>query len=229
MQNNKDIKYYYLDANKQTVGPYTKDEFEQLHLAKGTKIWYTGLKQWIDYKPTQTNFKFNKKWLLFAAMAAVFCCVVYGIVSIASLSNMKHKIIEGAYDCDEFQMYLDKYYRHIEFFGINKRKPRTIIMKLAPMQYFEDTKDIHGLSYGYKNDDIIEIYINEDSWIRMSRPQKYLLMYHELSHDILNVDDLPAKEENYGKLMCPSMLMVDKISMDDFIEMAHGLFEEESN
>ena len=97
------------------------------------------------------------------------------------------------------------------------------------MQYFEDTKDVHGLSYGYNNDDIIEIYINEDSWKRMSRPQKYLLMYHELSHDILNVGDLPAKEENYGKLMCPSMLMVDKISMDDFIEMAHALFEEESN
>ena len=102
-------------------------------------------------------------------------------------------------------------------------------MKLAPMQYFEDTKDIHGVSYGYKNDDIIEIYINEDSWKRFSRPQKYLLMYHELSHDILNVDDLPEKEENYGKLMCPYILSYDKISMDEFIEMSHDLFEEESN
>ena len=226
---NKEIKYYYLDAEKQTVGPFSKKELEQLHLPKGTKIWYTGLKQWIDYVPTQRRFLFDIKWLFYIGCALLIGLGIFGIIRIASFPNMKHKIIEGAYDCDEFQMYLDKYYRDIEFLGINKRKPRTIIMKLAPMQYFEDTKDIHGLCYGYNNDDIIEIYINEDSWKRMSRPQKYLLMYHELSHDILNVDDLPDKEENYGKLMCPSMLMVDKISMDEFIEMAHALFEEESN
>ena len=122
-------------------------------------------------------------------------------------------------------MYLDKFYRDIEFFGINKRKPRSVIMKLAPMQYFENTKDYHGVSYGYKDDNIIEIYINEDSWKKFSRPQKYLIMYHELAHDILNIDDLPDKEENYGKLMCPVFSNLDKITMDDFIEMSHKLFE----
>ena len=53
-------------------------------------------------------------------------------------------------------------------------------------------------------------------------------MYHELSHDILNVGDLPFSQENKGKLMCPYMLSNDKISMDEFIEMAHELFEAES-
>lgn len=225
--NNTNIKYYYIDNNK-SVGPFAKEEFENLHLSEGTKIWYTGLNQWIEYKPQKKSIKINKKWIGYLLGGSFVFLTIFGIVKIISSASEKHKIIDGAYDCEEFQMYLDKYCRDIEYYGISKRKPHTIIMKLAPMQYFDDTKDYHGVSYGYKNDDIIEIYINEDSWKRLSRPQKYLLMYHELSHDILNVDDLPAKEENYGKLMCPSMLTMDKISMDDFIEMAHELFEEES-
>jgi hypothetical protein len=221
------IKYYYLDTNKKPIGPLTKSDFEKLHLPKGTKIWYTGLKQWIDYVPQEKQVA--KSSLLkigpYILGTIVLIVIVWFIASLSSNSNMKRQIIEGAYDCEEFQMYLDKFYRDIEFFEINKRKPRTIIMKLAPMQYFEDTKDYHGVSYGYKNDNIIEIYINEDSWKKFSRPQKYLIMYHELAHDILNIDDLPDREENYGKLMCPVFSNLNKISMDDFIEMSHETFE----
>lgn len=222
------IKYYYLDTERKPIGPLTKSEFEKLNLKKGTKIWYTGLKQWIDYVPTEmpiAKSSARKVWLLIVGVLAIIG-IVWLCSNASSNSAMKRQIIEGAYDCEEFQMYLDKFYRDIEFIGINKRKPRTIIMKLAPMQYFENTKDYHGISYGYKDDNIIEIYINEDSWKKFSRPQKYLIMYHELAHDILNIDDLPDKEENYGKLMCPVFSNLDKITMDDFIEMSHELFEE---
>ena len=222
------IKYYYLDTERKPIGPLTKSEFEKLNLKKGTKIWYTGLKQWIDYVPTEkpiAKSSARKVWLLIVGVLAIIG-IVWLCSNASSNSAMKRQIIEGAYDCEEFQMYLDKFYRDIEFVGINKRKPRTIIMKLAPMQYFENTKDYHGVSYGYKDDNIIEIYINEDSWKKFSRPQKYLIMYHELAHDILNIDDLPDKEENYGKLMCPVFSNLDKITMDDFIEMSHELFEE---
>ena len=222
------IKYYYLDTERKPIGPLTKSEFEKLNLKKGTKIWYTGLKQWIDYVPTEkpiAKSSARKIWLLIVGVLAI-TGIVWLCSNASSNSAMKRQIIEGAYDCEEFQMYLDKFYRDIEFVGINKRKPRTIIMKLAPMQYFENTKDYHGVSYGYKDDNIIEIYINEDSWKKFSRPQKYLIMYHELAHDILNIDDLPDKEENYGKLMCPVFSNLDKITMDDFIEMSHELFEE---
>ena len=221
------IKYYYLDTERKPIGPLTKTEFEKLDLKKGTKIWYTGLKQWIDYVPTEkpiAKSSARKLWLLIVGVLAIIG-IVWLCSNASSNSAMKRQIIEGAYDCEEFQMYLDKFYRDIEFVGINKRKPRTIIMKLAPMQYFENTKDYHGVSYGYKDDNIIEIYINEDSWKKFSRPQKYLIMYHELAHDILNIDDLPDKEENYGKLMCPVFSNLDKITMDDFIEMSHELLE----
>ena len=222
------IKYYYLDSNNKPIGPLNKSDFEKLHFPPGTKIWYTGLKQWIDYAPQEAKREVkapSRKVGVYVIGTIVLIGIIWFIVSLSSRSTMKRQIVEGAYDCEEFQMYLDKFYRDIEFIGINKRKPRTIIMKLAPMQYFENTKDYHGVSYGYKDDNIIEIYINEDSWKKFSRPQKYLIMYHELAHDILNIDDLPDKEENYGKLMCPVFSNLDKITMDDFIEMSHELFE----
>ena len=36
---------------------------------------------------------------------------------------------------------------------------------------------------------------------------------------------LSEDPENYGKLMCPVFSNFDKITMDDFINMSHDLFE----
>jgi hypothetical protein len=55
---------------------------------------------------------------------------------------------------------------------------------------------------------------------------KYFLMYHELSHDVLNIDDLDSKPINEGKLMYPEISSYEKKNMDDFIENFHTLFEE---
>lgn len=223
--------YYYLNKNNKPIGPLSKIEFENLQLKEGTKIWHTGLDSWVDYassKNKEPQTRLNKSLLYGVVGIFVLVFIIFLISNFYTNSKQKQRIMSEAYECEEFQMYLDKFYRDIEFFGINKRKPRTIIIKLAPMQYFDDTKDFHGVSFGYENDDIIEIYINEDSWKNFSRPQKYLLMYHELAHDILNVDDLPNKPENYGKLMCPFISNFDKITMDNFIEMSHELFEKES-
>lgn len=222
---NKTMKYYYLDENRKPVGPFSEEEFDNLHLAKGTMIWHTGLKEWVKYTPKEPKkkIKLNKKWLIIAGGVLL---LIAATIFVIIINDTKSKIRENAYDSAEFQMYLDKYYRDLDCFGISYRKPRTVIIKKAPMQYFDDTKDYHGVSYGYDDDDIIEIYINEDSWKKLSRPQKYLLMYHELSHDILNLDDLSDDTDNYGKLMCPFIITMDKISMDEFIEMSHALFEE---
>jgi hypothetical protein len=51
-------------------------------------------------------------------------------------------------------------------------------------------------------------------------------MYHELAHDILNLDDLDNKPINEGKLMYPEISTYEKKNMDDFIESFHSLFEE---
>jgi hypothetical protein len=50
-------------------------------------------------------------------------------------------------------------------------------------------------------------------------------MYHELAHDILNLDDLKDLPENEGKLMYPALESYNEKTMDDFIESSHKLFE----
>ena len=57
---------------------------------------------------------------------------------------------------------------------------------------------------------------------------RYFLMYHELAHDVLNLDDLEAMSWNEGKLMYPEISSYEKKNMDDFIESAHALFKEHS-
>lgn len=57
---------------------------------------------------------------------------------------------------------------------------------------------------------------------------RYFLMYHELAHDVLNLDDLDNKAIDEGKLMYPEISTYEKKNMDDFIESFHALFEEHS-
>jgi len=52
-------------------------------------------------------------------------------------------------------------------------------------------------------------------------------MYHELAHDVLNLDDLEPKSWNEGKLMYPAISSYENKNLDDFIESAHALFEEQ--
>jgi hypothetical protein len=55
---------------------------------------------------------------------------------------------------------------------------------------------------------------------------RYFLMYHELAHDVLNVDDLEPIPKNNGKLMYPAIANYEHKNMDDFIESSHELFKE---
>ena len=88
---------------------------------------------------------------------------------------------------------------------------------------------IHGLSYGLNDDDLIEIYINPSTWRKFNKPKRYYLLYHELAHDVLNLDDLEATPANEGELLYPAIASYENITMDDFIESSHRLFEKVSN
>lgn len=192
------------------------------------------------YNITKVMRDTNNKWVLkdlmssderiyrYKKFGALGCGIIIIVLLCAfAFHDRTHDLLKGnSYEYEEFNLYLKKYYRDIEFFGINKAKSRTIIIRMAPMQYFEKTNDYHGISFGYGNDELIEIYINEDSWKKFSKPQRYWLMYHELSHDILNVDDEPEVSFDMTHLMCPIIDTFNKVSMDDFIEASHELFVE---
>ena len=138
-------------------------------------------------------------------------------------------IVNSAYDADaDFDFYVKKFYRDVEVFGIFPKKPKIIIIKFAKLDQLDDATHIHGLSYGMNDDDRIEIYINPSTWESFKKPMRYWLMYHELSHDVLNVDDLAELPLNEGRLMYPALTKYEGKKMDDFIESSHVLFEEVS-
>lgn len=244
--NKENLKYYYVNGDKSSVGPFTFQEFSNLQLPSDTLIWFTGLERWRPLREfdfllseqigseddksiaTSTHLKdwfvVNKK-IVYVLLAIIFVLLlVFLLLRCNSNAIQKCHIAEHAYENEELYAYLETFYRDLEFFGINKRKSKSVCLKMAPMQYFDDTKDFYGVSYGYDNDDEIEIYINEDGWSKLNRAQKYALMYHELGHDILNLRDLPDTQDNYNKLMGPCMNRFEHLTMDQFIDMSHELF-----
>ena len=125
---------------------------------------------------------------------------------------------------DNFDEFVDKFFRELNFYGINKIRPKKINIKLLPFDQFKQTSHIHGASFGYNNDDIIDIVLNERSWNEFSKAQKHYLIFHELCHDILNLDDLDFRQ-NEKQIMYPSIDNFKGLTMDDFIDNFHSLLE----
>lgn len=128
------------------------------------------------------------------------------------------------YDSKDFEDFVNKFYRELEVFGINKVRPKNTNISLKSLDNFKDTSHLHGFSLGSNNDDVIKIYINERSWNSFTKAQKHYLIFHELCHDVLNLDDLSfiSDEKN---IMYPSIHNFKDLTMDDFIENFHNLLE----
>ena len=156
----------------------------------------------------------------------VFLKITSSIVLEDQYNSLSNNYV-GNYE--NFEVYLDKFYREIEFFGINKVRPKKINITLEPLESFKESSHLHGFSLGYKNDDIIEIYINKRSWNTFSKAQKHYLIFHELCHDVLNLVDLNDNNTSEKKIMYPSMENYSFLTMDDFIENFHNLLEGYSN
>ena len=129
---------------------------------------------------------------------------------------------------ENFDEFVDKFFRELNYYGINKIRPKKINIKLLPFDQFKQTSHIHGASFGYNNDDIIDIVLNERSWNEFSKAQKHYLIFHELSHDILNLDDLDFRQ-NEKQIMYPSIGSFKYLTMDDFIDNFHSLLEDYSS
>ncbi|TDQ32651.1 hypothetical protein [Zeaxanthinibacter enoshimensis] len=126
----------------------------------------------------------------------------------------------------EIDMYLDKFYRDCNNAGLFPVRPPKIVIAFANFDNYKGTTHMHGFSLGFQQDDFIEIYINRTSWAKFNKQQRYYLMYHELAHDVLNLDDLEEDPQYYKHLMYPVISAYDQLSMDDFIENSRASFEE---
>jgi hypothetical protein len=169
------------------------------------------------------------KWVIAIIVVIIISLFGYAVIQNQSEVNQYNEIAANSYDSDEdFDMYVQKFYRDLEFYGIFPKKPKVQIIKFSKLDQLDNTTHIHGLSFGSGDDDRIEIYINPSTWKQFNKPMRYFLMYHELAHDVLNLDDLEPKSWNEGKLMYPAISSYENKNMDDFIESAHALFEEQS-
>lgn len=69
--------------------------------------------------------------------------------------------------------------------------------------------DTFGQSFGMNNESEIKIVIDPEKWANSSPPKRWYLLYHELGHDVLNLN-----HGNGGKMMFP---FIDKgYSWDEF-------------
>jgi hypothetical protein len=133
--------------------------------------------------------------------------------------EVNYEISEG------LELYIDKFYRDLGNFGHFPKRPRNFKVVFSSLDSFENTSHVHGVSLGMNIDDKVEIYINQRSWDSFSKPKRYYLIYHELGHDILNLNDLSEDENNWGSIMYPSISKYSDLTMDDFIVNMKGLFE----
>lgn len=168
-----------------------------------------------------------KKWAIAIGALTGIALLTYVVFKNQSEKRIYNEIVKNAYDASEdFDMYVTKFYRDLEFYGIYKQKPYKQIIKFSELDKLEETTHIHGVSYGFEDDNKIEIYINPSSWKNFNKPMRYFLMYHELAHDILNLDDLEMNPSHEGKLMYPAISAYENVSMDDFIEAFQKTFED---
>lgn len=146
------------------------------------------------------------------------------IISCSSNQNYDD-IIEKSFDSDEFDMYVDKFYRDVNNYAFYPVKPEKIIIKFSYFDRIKHATHLHGVSLGYKDDDLIEIYINKSSWDNLDRAGKFRLMYHELGHDVLNLDDLDESNTELDAIMYPAFSSNQKLKMDVFIENLNTMLE----
>ena len=169
----------------------------------------------------------NRKWLITIFVISLVSIFAYSLIQNQSDVNQYNEIVANSYESDEdFDMYVKKFYRDLNFYGIFPKIPKEQIIKFSKLDQLDNKTHIHGLSFGIDDDDRIEIYINPSSWRKFNKPMRYYLMYHELAHDVLNLDDLDEQPSNEGKLMYPAISSYEKINMDNFIESAKNVFEE---
>lgn len=223
-------KYYYQENGK-SYGPYSIKEMRAKRLPQGTYVWYKGLDAWIPIERVTelNNVKQNNKLKKVTIILSSIILVIIACILVRSISNnsVSKAIRSAAYDDPsvDLSVYMDKFFRDLEVYGVRPIKPKTCIIKFSELDKIKGATEFNGISYGYNNDDLVEIYINPTFWKQASKAQKYWLMYHELSHDLLNVDDLTPTPSNEGKLMYPYSSSFEVQNMDEFIEAFHVFFE----
>jgi hypothetical protein len=243
---------YYFIKDGEKLGPFSKEELSGKAITPKTLVWFHPLKDWIkmsdapelsdifvDHRSISKKYNFGIFHVLIA-MAMLIVAIIFWpseggnefdsrhVIENTSESDIYRQISSSAFDSDvDFDIYVEKFYRDARFFGVAPIRPKTTIIKFAPLDKITGLTHIHGVSFGINNDEKIEIYVNPSTWKTFNKPMRYVLMYHELSHDVLNLKDLQMLGLNEDKLlMFPALADFRSFTMDEFIESSQRVFME---
>lgn len=179
----------------------------------------------LNENQTKTS-NFTQKKIFTGVILLVFILLIIFSTFKNVNNNLHNDVIINSYDSNgEFDIYVEKFFRDLEVYGIYPQRPKEMIIKFSNLDQIKNTTHVHGISFGKDNDEKVEIYINGNTWKNFNKPLRYFLIYHELAHDILNLDDTSIDYSNEGKLMFPMISSYENKNMDDFIESFHHLFE----
>ena len=243
-------KYYFIKNGKKQ-GPFSKEELSRQLISAKTLIWFHPLDDWTrlsdipelsDIDLMAVNKKDKKSinvWALMIGMSILISIFQFWPSSgnkgpyskpdanSAASPDAYRQISSSAIDSDiDFEMYVEKFYRDAFFMGIYPPKPKTTIIKLAPLDEISGLTHYHGISFGSDDDTKIEVYINPTTWEKFNKPMRYALMYHELAHDVLNLGHLKLAESNTVKQLLAPSVADGSFTMDEFIESYKALFAE---
>ena len=119
---------------------------------------------------------------------------------------------------DPFNKYLESYVSIAKSVGVDL----SFIYDGTINIYFEDLssvggpdKTILGIARGSRNDDVVDVVIDKAMWEKLTDLEKTTLLYHELSHDILNA----AHVDDALHIMHPSNVY------DNTVDLVNGLIE----
>ena len=234
------MKDFYYQWNGENNGPYSFNEIVDKKLPQGTYVWYDGLDSWIPIENVplfRESYKSGKWWLWKAIGLSIALCagtVLFGFMFVANSEvetlmaelELKNKIDKIAYDDPsvDFQIYLDQFYKDLKYYNYTPEQPDNVIIKFAELNKIPETRNAAGISFGCNKDYCIEIYIDPAVWLIANDAQKFWIMYHELAHDILNLDHVDKTQDNVGQLMYPDI--PENCNMDDFKKAYHEAFSQ---
>lgn len=215
----------YVSSKLVAVDQYPAIEiiYDQSIEAAGQKKQMRVVSWVIPYEDKLISFSGFSDGTNFDSNYYVFFSITNSVVFEDQYNNMDNNYVG---DYENFEPYVDQFYRELEQSGIAKVRPKKINIRLESLDTSENTYHMHGFSTGFDNDDIIDITINKRSWNTFSKAQKYYLIFHELAHDVLNLDDLDYNNPNEKNIMYPSIHSFKSLSMDDFIDNFNILLEE---
>ena len=91
--------------------------------------------------------------------------------------------------------------------GINPNRQKGISITIGSLP-----KGVLGIAMGMFIDEVVNVIISTDYWFKLSESQKRALIWHELAHDMFNV------EHGSVEIMSTSMAKINTNNIDELIK-----------